>query len=624
MKSTFGRSGLAWVLVLALFLSFAPAASAASVEEAEALIEAVSGLTATVGEENGTTTIIVTGSATGVTAALTISDLDSIAIIWEASLSGAVQSPLVRLNGSGIVLRIQNGGSINNTQTAGSTAVSVAGSVYVEAGGVVESGNTGIMANTIVMNGGSVTASGSAIVSGGGVTVSGGTVTSSGGTAIDAGAVTVSGSGTEVKSTGGVAIKASNTVTVSGGAEVTGATKAIETTNNAVVEVSNSAIKATGASGVAIYTDGDVLVTGGSVSATGTGGVAINAAVGYGSVTVSGGAAVTAAATAIYADGDVEISDSGTVVMSTGENGCAIDTSGDKVTVRGGLVTAIGSYGIAISSNGEATVSGGSVTAEGANGIAIYPYGDGSVIMSGGAVAADGSYGVAIDNRFDGENHTKANVAGKARVSGIVNAEFTVNNGATLVVPQGKTLIINGNESGVLNNNGVIYLEEPGARLTRIPAEGALGAAIDIKDDEINGPLPVSGPPLDTPENPSPASTADDIQIDSEDEAPAREFDPAPIIPVLYGITKSGDSFSFELFVAHGNNNMAGSQVSVRLNDKYATMVTVGENGIGRGTIEAPRFTGGVANFSARVEGAGGGSVSFPMIVYSTGEVARR
>ncbi len=69
---------------------------------------------------------------------------------------------------------------------------------------------------------------------------------------------------------------------------------------------------------------------------------------------------------------------------------------------------------------------------------------------------------------------------------------------------------------------------------------------------------------------------------------------------------------------------MAGSQVSVRLNEKYATMVTVGEDGVGFGTIEAPGFTGEFANFSARVEGAGGGSVTFPMIVYSTGEVARR
>ncbi len=98
-----------------------------------------------------------------------------------------------------------------------------------------------------------------------------------------------------------------------------------------------------------------------------------------------------------------------------------------------------------------------------------------------------------------------------------------------------------------------------------------------------------------------------------------------PIVPVLYDITKTGDTFSFKVIIANGRGNMAGAAAEVKLNEKYTTSVTIGEDGIGYGTIEAPGFTGGVANFSARVFGKGAGySVTTPMVVYSDGRVVRK
>lgn len=101
---------------------------------------------------------------------------------------------------------------------------------------------------------------------------------------------------------------------------------------------------------------------------------------------------------------------------------------------------------------------------------------------------------------------------------------------------------------------------------------------------------------------------------------------PAPIVPVLFDIAKTGESFTFKTLIANGEGNMAGSTVSVKLNERYAATVVIGADGIGSGTINAPGFTGNVANFSARVSGPGaaGVNVTKPMVVHSSGKVVPR
>ena len=95
---------------------------------------------------------------------------------------------------------------------------------------------------------------------------------------------------------------------------------------------------------------------------------------------------------------------------------------------------------------------------------------------------------------------------------------------------------------------------------------------------------------------------------------------PAPIVPVLYDFAKIGDTFTFTTVIANANSNMSGATVEVKLNEKYATIVTIGADGFGKGTIEAPGFTGNIANFSARVNGTGV-SVTKTMLIYTNGRV---
>ncbi len=69
---------------------------------------------------------------------------------------------------------------------------------------------------------------------------------------------------------------------------------------------------------------------------------------------------------------------------------------------------------------------------------------------------------------------------------------------------------------------------------------------------------------------------------------------------------------------------MAGKELIVRLNEKYSTTVTLGEDGIGHGTLETPDFTGNFANFHARPNIQGVFGVTTPMLVTSDGRVVRK
>ncbi len=104
----------------------------------------------------------------------------------------------------------------------------------------------------------------------------------------------------------------------------------------------------------------------------------------------------------------------------------------------------------------------------------------------------------------------------------------------------------------------------------------------------------------------------------------AKKSTPPPVVAVLYDAAKTGDAFTFKIILMNGRNNMAGTTVTVKLNEKYATTVTIGQDGVGHGTIEAPGFSGNIANFSTQPHAPGAGSVTTAYIVYSTGEVVRR
>ncbi len=95
-----------------------------------------------------------------------------------------------------------------------------------------------------------------------------------------------------------------------------------------------------------------------------------------------------------------------------------------------------------------------------------------------------------------------------------------------------------------------------------------------------------------------------------------------PIVPVLYDVFKSGDTFTFKTIITNATGPMAGASVTIKLNDKYSTTVTIGQDGVGNGTITAPGFTGTIAAFHGRVNGLPH-SVNQLMTIHSTGQVVR-
>ncbi len=98
---------------------------------------------------------------------------------------------------------------------------------------------------------------------------------------------------------------------------------------------------------------------------------------------------------------------------------------------------------------------------------------------------------------------------------------------------------------------------------------------------------------------------------------------PAPIVAILTDVQKSGDTFTFKTYIANAKGNMAGATVTVQLNEKYKTTVTIGEDGVGFGTIEAPGYAWDTAHISTRPNVPGGAGVGTAYRIYSTGEVVR-
>ncbi len=98
---------------------------------------------------------------------------------------------------------------------------------------------------------------------------------------------------------------------------------------------------------------------------------------------------------------------------------------------------------------------------------------------------------------------------------------------------------------------------------------------------------------------------------------------PPPIVGILYDVTKTGDIFSFKVYIANARGSMPGA-VTVRLNDKYSTAVTIGEDGIGFGTIEAPGYSWNTVNISTHPNLPGAAEVGTPYQIFSDGRIVRR
>ncbi len=106
-------------------------------------------------------------------------------------------------------------------------------------------------------------------------------------------------------------------------------------------------------------------------------------------------------------------------------------------------------------------------------------------------------------------------------------------------------------------------------------------------------------------------------------EKPKKET-PTPIVAVLYDVQKTGDAFSFKTIIANARGSLPGATVTVKLNDSYSATVTIGEDGIGFGTIEAPGYAWNIANFYTRPNVQGAAGVASAYDIYSTGECVRR
>ncbi len=314
--------------------------------------------------------------------------------------------------------------------------------------------------------------------------------------------------------------------------------------------------------------------------------------------------------------------------------------SGGKITIAGGRVSALGgnsAAGIGGGNSGDGgsiTISGGEVHAEGgANGAGIGggksggagdPGGDGGNILIYGkdshvtAMAGIGSAD-AIGRASTGDPGNIFIAAGTLDIDGDpvpFDVAFTATpetaSGvvvANLPAPFGAVPLLSG-----LDENGTAlemfttldfvtfslagYQNSP---ITKDSGDMQSGASVDFA-----GLVPESGDGI-------PGSGGLKFEPES----------PPPIVGVLYDMQKSGDIFTFKVIIANAGTNMAGATVTVQLNEEYSTTVTIGEDGIGHGTLEARGFTGNIANFHARANVKGGSGVMTTYLVYSDGRVVR-
>ncbi len=272
----------------------------------------------------------------------------------------------------------------------------------------------------------------------------------------------------------------------------------------------------------------------------------------------------------ISATGDLTITgDSGVSLTSTGGPGQAGITLNRTLTIDGELtVNAVG---------------GDASTGNAGRGI----FNTGNLIIGGGATV-NATGGDSSDNNHD-PGYGVSSGGSVHVINGTLNAQGGTGPNGNADALAGSLVYVNGEQ---LINDDLDDLSGNKVTLTTKQAEP------EQAEPEVAEPAPAPAP------KPKP-----DL--------------PPPIVAVLYDVTKTGDAFSFKTIIANGKGNMAGATVTVQLNEKYKTTVTIGEDGIGEGTIEAPGYAWDTANFSTRPNVPGGVSVGTAYRIYGDGRVVR-
>ncbi len=147
----------------------------------------------------------------------------------------------------------------------------------------------------------------------------------------------------------------------------------------------------------------------------------------------------------------------------------------------------------------------------------------------------------------------------------------------------------------------------------------------DIGDHE--GPFYLSIISLEEPDpdpDPDPARPGQAADKDKDKDKTPKKDTPTPIVAVLYDVQKTGDTFAFKVIVTNAKTNMIGKTVTVQMNESRSTIVTIGEDGVGHGTIEAPGYSWNIVTFSTRPNVPNGANVSSSYDIYSTGKLVRR
>lgn len=451
--------------------------------------------------------IVVTGSKTDAVSTLSLNIPEGKTVVWKATFKGGTTDYLIGLTGKGTFevaesgeIDASTGGAIKgvfNYESPSIPSITVSGgtvkaaegcAIYINgntiesiavtvSGGIVSNAGTkdnpaiNIMVDSYydkskvtVKNEGKVKSTGIdgiAIMSYGNVLIQDTSEVSAEGIAVCGKSITVEGGTINANKT---AINAEKSILVSGGIISAGDYAIFSSGRSYTTTIQSGRVEATGADGYAIYTAGNVLVSGGTVSAAGVNGAAIRS-ISSGSVVVEGGT-VSANKTAISFDtGSVRVC-GGTI---RGGNNVIYSIIGYSITVEGGKVesTDVGGNGIYAACN--VLVTGGMVSANEDNGTAIMAMGERTyVTVESGTVEATGAGGNAISAK---------NSAGVLVSGGTVKA----GNIALCLSDGSRTLTVNGGT--ISAGNTAIYFY--GYRYSSIAVSGGTisggGVAINFE-----------------------------------------------------------------------------------------------------------------------------------------------
>ncbi len=312
---------------------------------------------------------------------------------------------------------------------------------------------------------------------------------------------------------------------------------------------------------------------------------------------------------------------------TTGDGDAAGMSSAGAITVNGGTVTANGTATGDGSGSGmggsSVEVNGGAVTVTGTSttGAALGVEVSGLTVNGGvfnvtaaASSAGDGAAGVITRTLEinDGELNSSASCPGGNALVGIMAGSSATYTGGKL------TLNVTGSASGFPPSayRGAPILDDEGNPvITDLKRNEDYGFYFIIED------VPVTSLTLGAGGGGSGGAAPSE---EKKEERKTRPDTPPPIVAVLYDVTKTGDTFSFKTIIANARGSMPGATVTVKLNESYSTTVTIGEDGVGFGTIDAPGYAWDTAHISARPNMPGAVAVGVTYDIFGDGRVVRR